>query len=167
MALGLEPSRKNFVSAKKKSPKIKFLHQAWENYKSPIFFDVITAVMVFNHISEVGQAFKKAYSALKKQGELIIVSPDFEYFKRSRHYYKIKIIPIDRNQYTAGTIRDSGLIADIIRTQALYIKSAGSAGFKILEEVEILPTGSFIKKSPWRAKFREQPVARLLRFIKK
>lgn len=158
--LGLEPSKKNFSKARKHFPHINFVKVSLEDFSTEEEdFDSVIAVMSFCHIKDPKAQLDKIRMLLKIGGELIIVIPDFEYFKIPRKNYKIQIKNIDPNQYLAAITRPSGTIVDLVRDNGFYEHIAKNSGYCLMEKVAMYPTTNSLNK--------EKPVNQLLRFVKK
>lgn len=166
-AIGIEPSRKNVSLARRLHPEISMMQETLESFEDTgERFDLITAVMLFPHVDNIDHAFKNMSDVLADEGEVIIVIPDYDYFRGNRHGYAIKVEDIDPDQYVVEITRSSGVIADIVRRSRTYIEAARGAGFECVEEKAMYPTEAQIARSPKYATVKDQPITHLLRFRK-
>lgn len=165
--LGIEPSVKNNELAKKARPEIKMVKTTLENFENHgKQFDTILSVMSISHMNNVGEAFIKINSLMNLNGEFLIITPDFEYFRIPRHDYNIKMEDINSKEYAIAISRPSGTIADIVRKDEVYIRAAQNMGWKLAEQVPMLPTEAYIAKAPKFGKYKDRAICQLFRFIK-
>ena len=129
-------------------------------------FDLIIAVMVFNHIGDLNAAFHKVDQLLKKRGELHVVIPDFDYFKMRRHDYQVSSETINDNAYAVAVQRNFGTIADIVRRPEEYHKAAQSANLSLIESIPMFPTDDLIRSKPSYQALKNQAITHLLRYQK-
>lgn len=164
---GIEPSNKGVSLAREKYPEIGIEQTSFEDFEpKDSEYDVVVSVMVFSHIKNVTEAFQKVRQLLAPGGELIVVIPDFEYFRLQRKDYKITVEAIDEEQYIAEITRPSGTIADIVRTNSYYITRAKEVGFNLVEEVAMKPTEEYLSRSPKFALSKDLAMSQLLRFTR-
>ncbi len=168
-AVGIEPSEKNIAQGAKDHPEITLVKSTLGDYEGAgQSFDVAVAVMSFPHIENIAEAFQKLAALIKRDGELIVIIPDYDYFKLQRHGYAAEVQPIDDDQYAIATTRPSGVLADIVRKTQLYQHAAESAGFELVEAKEMKPTQNQIAQAPQYEAVKDIPLTHLLRFkIKK
>ncbi len=165
--LGIEPSTRNKKFAEKQNPDSLIIETSFENYANEgRTFDVVVSVMTFSHLKDISEAFSKIFSLLKEDGELIIIVPDFKYFKLPRHDYEIEMESLNDKEYVISVKRSSGKIADIVRENSVYENAAALAGFHLSEIVAMFPTPDFISKVPKYSSLRNQPISQILRFKK-
>lgn len=161
---GIEPSQKNVKLSKVRHPKIQISETSLEKYKTDKKFNIVLAVMSFSHISNLKAAFKQISAFLEHNGELIIVVPDYVYFSKQRHNYKVKSVKINANEYAVSVNRKTGILADIVRKNSVYIKIASQFGFLLKEEIPMLPTNKFLKSELKYNSVKHQPLCQLLKF---
>lgn len=165
--VGVEPSSQNFLAAKKINPAAQIVQSSFEDYNSKgQTFDAAAAVMSFSHINDLGKAFSKVNSLLKTNGELIIVVPDYDYFKLPRHDYKIETQELNKDEYVISITRPSGTIADIVRKNSVYTGAASQAGFKLTEQIPMFPTEAYIARAPKFVSHKDKSLTQLLKFQK-
>ncbi len=167
MAEGIEPSKNNCEISKKQYPYAKVNNTDFENFKTGNKYGVIMAIMVMNHIADVGKAFEKIYALLEDRGEFWMIIHDFDYAQTLRFGYKIEKEKINDDEYAMKVDRKGWkIIADIVRKEEVYKKEAQKAGLKLIESVPITPTAELIKKIPHYGTLGNTPTNRLLRFEK-
>lgn len=87
--VGVEPFKEACEYAKNHIPKkiknVSFVNSKIEQYKSKQRFDLITAVTIFEHLSDQKKAFDKIFSLLKKDGIIYITAPN-KYWLFEQHY---------------------------------------------------------------------------------
>jgi len=164
-ACGIEPASKGVELARKMNPDILILQETLEVHETGAAeFDVVLSVMVFSHIADIAGAFKKVRSLLSRNGEAIIIVPDFEYFRLPQKDYVVDIQNIDSHQYVAQLIRPSGTIADIIRTNNVYIEAAQKEGLTLVNSIPMIPTDAYLARAPKFAQSKEYAISQMLRF---
>ena len=164
--MGIEPSKKNFDSAKNLHPKIEILHVNLQNVSLGYEFDVALSVLSLSHIDDLVLAFEKISTLLNSDGELIMVVPDFEYYKTPRFDYKIVVSEIDENSYAISLTSAYGTLADIVRKTAVYTEEAKKHYMEHIETIPMKPTADLLAKMPRFQPFANQPIFNLLRFRK-
>ena len=165
VAIGIEPSEKNIAQGQQDHPGVELVKSSLEAFDNAgQLFDEIVAVMSFPHIADLDAAFKKIRSMLTDGGEVLIVVPDYEYFKTSRHGYGIEIQDIDQDQYAIAVTRESGTLADIVRRLAIYAAAAKAAGLELIEEKAMMPTETQMKRAPKYASVKDKALTHLMRF---
>ena len=162
---GIEPAEKSVQLAKDAHPELSIECSNFEEFDAKgKQYEVVVSVMVFSHIQDTDAAFTKIHEMLSPGGELIIVVPDFAYFRRERKDYVVEISEIDADQYVVQITRPTGTIADIVRTNDYYRKSAEGAGLRLVEEVAMTPTDDYLAKNPQFATSKEFATSQLFRF---
>ncbi|OGG58599.1 hypothetical protein A2765_02660 [Candidatus Kaiserbacteria bacterium RIFCSPHIGHO2_01_FULL_56_24] len=164
-AVGIEPAKNNVAQGLQDHPEVSLVNASLEAFDGMgEHFDRIVAVMSFSHIADIDSAFSKIRSMIDDIGELILLVPDYDYFKIQRHDYQIETQEIDADQYAVSVTRPSGTLADIIRRPSVYINAAEHAGFKLLEEKPMPPTETQMVRAPKYATVKNQALTQLLRF---
>lgn len=165
---GIEPSMKSLILSKNLFPHISVTNVSFEDYQnhSGEKFDVALSIWTVCHMASVDLLFEKTSSLLNQHGELIIIVPDFEYYKLPRSDYKIEIRTIDSNQYVSEITRPGeGVLADIVRKNSVYVEAAQSQGLQLIEEIGMVPTENYIRIAPRYENFKNVPISQLLRFV--
>ncbi len=164
---GIEPSKKNLELAKQEFRSLNIIETTFENFDAANkHFDVITAVMSFSHIKDLDQTLSKVSHLLTPEGELILVVPDFDTFRTPRMNYIVEEERIDDSQYIVSITRPSGTIADIVRTNEVYIEAAKNVGLDLVEEVPMPSTKAHLERVPQYKELEGQALTQLLRFKK-
>lgn len=164
---GIEPSIKNINFSKNKFSKLKINFTDFENFETNKKYDLIIAVMVFNHLKHIDGVFKKIKQILKKSGNVQIIIPDYEYFKTPRFDYHIEKEKITLNEVAVQITRDDGsIIADVLRKTSVYVKAAKKAGLHLTNSTPLYPTKQLLQKEPKYKDFQETPHSHLLIFKK-
>jgi len=163
---GIDPSHLNIEFAKKNFPKIKVSHISLEKFKSSRKYDLIISVMVLNHIKDIDLAFRKMSRFLKKDGEIQIIVPDYQYAKRPRFNYKLVIEKINGHEYAVETARENGEITDIIRDNIFYKEAGSKTKLSLVKFMPLFPTKDLIMVLPKYEKFKDVAISQLLCFRK-
>lgn len=166
--VGIEPSAHNRELSKARYPKLVILPHSWETFpEDPNSYDLITAVLSLNHIDDIGEFFRKAHVMLSPGGHVMVVVPDFDYWRMPRRQYDIKVQEIDDDRYAAAVTRPSGVIADVVRRPQIYHAASGKAGFRLIEDADMPPAEAYLKLAPAYADAKGKAITRLLVFNKK
>jgi 2-polyprenyl-3-methyl-5-hydroxy-6-metoxy-1,4-benzoquinol methylase len=164
---GIEPSKNNYLTSQKQHPSLTVHNTDLENFETKKQYNIITGIMVFNHIADINKAFEKIYALLEDKGEIWIIIHEFYYAQTPRFGYEIEKEKINDDEYALKVDRKSWkIIADVVRKEEVYIKAAQKAGLRLIETAPITPTSDLIKKIPQYAILKNTPTNRLLRFQK-
>lgn len=136
-AIGIEPSSNNLRIARKLFPNRRFVSSSFEDFHSKERFDIITAVMVLEHIKDLGMAFKKVKFLLNEKGKLYIFVGDLDYWKKPKFDYEIKTEKVNKNETVVAITREWGFVVDILRSPDYYVKMAESAGLKLVRHIPL------------------------------
>lgn len=141
--LGIEPASAHFNQAKSLNSEIDIKKETLESFDSKEKFECIICIMIFSHILDVNQAFKKLSDLLVSGGRLIIVLSAFHegrsrFERRGRMY---DVYEIDEEQYVDKSVTGGYGIADINRKPFYYIKFAKENGFLLLKQGQIADSG--------------------------
>ncbi len=162
--VGFDPGAGNVATAKKHFSGLNIQQADLEHFSTDQQYDLIFATMVFVHIADVTAAFKKITSWMKPSGELQMIVPDFEYFKKSRPLQDAKYEEVSPDEYVGQITREQGIISDIIRTNSYYQHAAEAAGLIMVEEIPLKPTEDLMASRPRYALFKDAVIAQLMRF---
>jgi len=162
--LGVEPSRKNVEATKVLYPDIDVLNENFMAINMDRKFDFITAVMVMTNLPDVKSAFKKFKTLMNNKAKLLVVVPDYDYFKTPRHDYGLDVEVINSKEYVIETKRPNAVLTDIVRMNEVYIEAAELEGLMFIESIAMLPTTQFTEQLPQYSGFKAQPIMHLLRF---
>lgn len=163
---GVEPSKQNCMLAEKYFPGLNMVNSGFEDFHTIEKFDIIAAVAVFGHIDDLSATFKKISAMLNKSGEVILTTPDFDYFAVPHHGHQKEMEAVDEEEYITLVTRPMGPIADIARSTHKMIAAARLAGLHLIEEVPMPPTEELMTELPKYRSSEGQPMWRLLRFQK-
>lgn len=163
---GIEPSEKNLDYAQAHFKNIEFVWSDLLSFESIHTYDLVSAVMVLMNIESMDTAFRQLSKLTKTAGELLIVVPDYDYFKMPRNGYEIEIEHINEDEYVERTKRPQFTVSDIIRKNGVYKVAALSTGFKLIDEIPLLPTDNFRKDLLQYDEFKGKPIMHLMRFKK-
>jgi SAM-dependent methyltransferase len=164
--LGVDPSKKNYELGLKMFPNIKLNNVVFEKFNSQEKYDIAIALLSLVNICDVKSAFEKTNNLLNPSGELIIIVPDYDYYKKSRFGYKISLETINQEEYVAMVERPEITTVSIVRTSNKYISLAKQSGFTFIEDKPLPPTELLMQRMPRYRGANGVPIARLLRFRK-
>ncbi len=165
--VGFDPSENNIATAKAKYPSHNFEISTLEEYPTIKKFDVAISIMVFEHIGDVRNAFKKVNSLLKDNGQFYLVSGDKEYSIKPRMNYELEVHDVDENTVVAKTKRAFGVLYDIFRSPDFYISLAEEEGLVLEKHVYIEPNDEIIEMIPRYADYKGITTGHLFIFRKK
>lgn len=162
--IGIEPSKRNIQVARKKFPTLVIVQSTLQEciFKKP--FDILTCIMVLNHISDVGQAFAKIKSLVKSTGRAYVITEDFNYFKTPRHGYEFRVEKRSKDELVIAVKRRYGLVADVIRPVSFYKDAAQKAKLKLATHIKMKFTKELIAVEPRYRVSRGKVVNHLLIF---
>ncbi len=140
---GLEPSSGHFQNAKEANPGSKIFNTTFDGFNEVGSYDCVIAIMVFSHIKEVSDAFRKIHSLLNAGGVFIMINSTFhegkERLERNGRTYAVEVI--DDDQYVDKAIVGAYGIADINRRSEYYIAQAGECGLSLFKHATIADEG--------------------------
>jgi len=164
---GLEPSVKNIQASKHFSPDIEVYGGTLAEVDTRELFDAAISVMVFEHIPDLTEAFKKVCAFLKPGGKFYLIAADKSYAVTPRFDYKLEIVDIGDGEVVVKTIRPLGALYDVLRPTDSYVKTAEIQGLVLEKKIEIKPTQTLMELSPKYLDFLEIPMSHLFVFRKK
>ncbi|MDB4939808.1 MAG: hypothetical protein JWO40_233 [Candidatus Doudnabacteria bacterium] len=166
-AIGVEPSTHNVALSKKLNPDIEVFETSFEEYQIiKNSADIALGILSFSHIKNLQEVLVKIEDILSVNGELFLIVPDFIHFKKPRRKYKIEFEDLSAEEYVVSITRPSGTIADIVRTNSIYVEAAKKAGLDLVEVIPMLPTEKFMTQYSDLREFEGHPIMQLLRFRK-
>jgi len=164
---GVEPSKRIFTLSKKTYPEIKIHNCDFESFSTNKTYDIIISVMVFCHMKNLRNVFKKIHDILKPNGELQIVIPDYKYFHKNRVGNKaVSFKQLNAGEYFLEKTGSHGTISNIVRKVEVYKKTASSANLELIEDIPMNPTKSLMISEPKYREFEKDAITHLLRFRK-
>jgi hypothetical protein len=122
--------------------------------------------MVFEHIADLGFAFKKIRKLLSAGGRFYLIVGDKEYFSAPRFNYTISVENIDESSAAVRTTSPMGTLYDVVRTPDLYIEYANKNGLSLKRHIELKPTENLLKAEPKFAEHAGRTIAHLFVFEK-
>lgn len=163
---GIEPSKNNVEVSNKLHPDIFVSEGSLESVSIDKKFDVVTSVMVFEHILDINRAFEKINQFLKPKGSFYLIVGDKKYNLTQRFDYELDVVELDNDTSVAKTVRPVGVLYDILRSLQSYINAGNNNGFSVEKHVELKPTEAFIQADPKYGQFKDIPICHLLIFSK-
>lgn len=163
--VGIEPSGKNIEAAMAHYPDLDFRKIAFEDFTSKPF-DLITALMVFEHFVNLKEAFLKAKTLLKQTGRMLVITGDLDRFSMSRYGIEVDVQYIREGEVATRTDygERAGVLYDIFRTPERFKEDAGEAGLELtMHEPYVVPKWVLDEK-PHYELFEGKPLFQLLGF---
>ena len=163
---GIESSRKNVKASSVLYPNVSVICADFMTTKFDSQFDFITVVMVLTNIFDLEVVFRKLRSLMRDEAKLVVIVPDYEYFKTPRHGYELDIAEINSQEYVIETTRPNSVLTDIVRKNDVYVVVAKASGLELIDSIPMIPTEAFSSQLVQYSEFRDQPIMHLLRFTK-
>jgi len=166
ITLGIDPSGKNIKAAQEQHPDLHFQQSSLQDVNTEQLFDMVSAVMVMEHMPDATTALVRVRSLLNPDGALLLITGDFDKFTRPRFQYTVDTEEIAPGEIATRTDygERAGVIYDINRTKEVYIEAARKAGL-ILENQEGIPAPQWlIEEQPKYAEYLGQPLFQLYKF---
>lgn len=160
---GIEPSKANFQISRKLFPDIEVINEGLMEAKLEGEFDTAFAIMVFEHLSDILNAYTKVRSLLKDGGLFYVIFQDLDYLRDPRHSN-----PVDFEEGEDGTIavrvqsQRFGTVYDLLRTPDYHIKVAQQAGFSIEKHIPLFPSEQLCQKVPKYSNLKDRAFRQLL-----
>jgi len=126
---GIDPSKINIKIARSKHPELEFRCENFKSFCARRKYDTIYSIMVLSHIWDLEAFFKKCFALLNNNGHLVVIVPDFEFFKNPRKGQDTKLVFFE-DSYSVCVSRDGNLLSQIVRRDEVYQSTAMQAGFK-------------------------------------
>lgn len=131
-AISIEPSSNNVKLAKQYYPHVLTIQGTAEGFESEDKFDVVIAIMSFSHVNNIDKALTNIAHVMKKATKLLLIIPDYDYYKTNRSGREVIVEKVSENQYVAMVKRPHGSIADIVRKQSVYQNVASKHGLRLI-----------------------------------
>jgi 2-polyprenyl-3-methyl-5-hydroxy-6-metoxy-1,4-benzoquinol methylase len=166
--IGIDPSVKNIQAAKEQHPGIRFEQSDLQSYHAPRGFDLITAVMVFEHFSSLAESFAAVRVLLKEKGRLLMIAGDFDKFTHARHGYSVETQEIVPGEVATRTDYGDrvGVVCDINRTTDRFISEAEKAGLQLGTHEPIMAPEWLIQEQSKYEAYRHKPTFQLFEFVR-
>lgn len=163
---GIEPSSKSVAISKEKYPDVTVFEGTLAEANFSLEFDVGIIVMVFEHIENLGGAFRKISSLIKPGGMFFTIVADKTTFTTPRHDYEITAEELNGEAAVLRTRRPSGYgtTYDIVRPIEHFVETAQTNGFQLERHTPMLPTEELIQQAPKYKLFKDRPLTHLLVF---
>lgn len=167
--IGIEPSVSNIQMGNKLYPEITLIESTLEQYQPDQTFKTIISIMAVPHIADLEIAFSRIAQLLDERGHVYLIAPDYAYFKQKRYDYTIEIEERSPDEYVVLVTRpgDTGIMADIVRSNNMYINAAKKAGLYCEISDGLLPDEILIQQRPKYKEFAQDPICQLFIFSKK
>jgi len=159
---GIEPSVHNVEVSKKLYPDVEIFTGTLQEAPETEKYQAAASVMVFEHISNLPEAFAKISKILATDGRLYLVVADRNYSLTPRFDYDMVIANNEDGSAVVKTTRPLGVIYDILRPLEDYIAAAGQQGFILEKSVPLLPNKVLISKESKYQEFSDHAIAHLL-----
>lgn len=163
---GIEPSWKNVEASGVLYPHAHVTRADFMATQLDELFDFITVVMVLPNLLDLEAVFGKLKSLMRENAKLIVVVPDYDYFKTPRHGYGLEMAAMNSEEYVIEITRPTVVLTDIVRKNEVYIAAAEKAGLHCVDSIPMVPSGSFTEQLPQYSEFQNQPIMHLLRFTR-
>jgi cyclopropane fatty-acyl-phospholipid synthase-like methyltransferase len=164
LAIGIEPSIRNYKTSQQLYPSTTTVNTTFENYSSNTQFDYITGLLSVIHIMDLRTAFAKMKALLTKNGRVILIVSDYDYWKRPRYDYQVEIEDINDDEFVSRTTRSFGTLTSIVRKVKKYEELAQKARLALEKHVSMIPTPELIEKEPKYQAMQDSPIMHLLIF---
>lgn len=165
-AIGVEPSMSNFQSSQKLYPNTTTINTSFEKYSDDTKFDYITGLLSVIHIIDLGTAFIKMNNLLSKDGKILLIVSDYNYWKQPRYDYKVEIEDINPDEFVTRTTRSFGPLTSIVRKPHVYTELAQQAGLVLDSHIPMIPTKKLIKQEQKYGSMQNSPIMHLFLFKK-
>lgn len=167
-AVGIDPSARNIQAARNQHPDVTFEQSDLQTFKDVKGFDLITAVMVFEHLRSAPDGFAQLATLLRDRGQLLLVAGDFEKFTHPRHGYTVETEELAPGEVATRTDygERAGVIYDINRTTEMLERSADDY-FTLEEHQPIAAPEWLVQEQPRYALHNGTPLFQLLKFAVK
>jgi 2-polyprenyl-3-methyl-5-hydroxy-6-metoxy-1,4-benzoquinol methylase len=164
--VGMDPCRNSIAFAQEHYPDAEVHCARFEDFRTTETFDLAVCILATEHLDDLGKAFHRCRTLLRKDGTLLIVTGDFEATLRPRFDYQLVIEREGADEAVAKIIRPSDPVSttDIVRTTKRFKQVAADAGFVLQQEMPMPATASYIAVRPKYEFYRDKAVFQLLLF---
>ena len=133
-------------------------------YETNHTFDVITAIMVFEHIYDLQAAFRKLKDFSHEDTELLVIMADKERFLTPREDYEIDAQPVDDDTVVIRALRRYGVLHDIVRSVDTMTGAAREHDFNLVLHEPLAPDKKLQEAVSRYRGWGDQPICHLLQF---
>lgn len=128
-AVGIDPSVRNTEMSLDQHPTLDIRNISLQDFPEEAQFDLITAVMVLEHMPDLYQTFVKLRKLATQIGRIVAVVADANYFLKARGGYTIRKENFDQVTVATEITRPHmGTVCEIIRPLQHYTDAATRAG---------------------------------------
>jgi 2-polyprenyl-3-methyl-5-hydroxy-6-metoxy-1,4-benzoquinol methylase len=162
-AIGIDPSKNNINKGKKLYPNCNLINNDLESFCIDCneTFNNAFSIMSFIHFINLDKAF--SYTSKICKNNFILITPDYEHFKRRRD--NVKIVGLNNKEYVIEIKRPNGTVVDIVRKNSCYIESAKK--FNLTEHINMKPNEELINSYPKYERYKDQNILHMFIFEKK
>jgi SAM-dependent methyltransferase len=163
---GIDPSEKNHSAAVNSYPELDFRNTSLEEFETTEGFEIIAAVMVFEHLQNLRKTFDKIKPLLSRNGRLITVTGDFDTFTNSREGVSVEVQELAPGKVATRTDYGdrAGVIYDIFRTPERFVREANHSGLNVISH-KPFPIPEWLKAEVPRYKdFGDKPIFQIFGF---
>ena len=164
--VGVEPSERNTTLSKQLHPDVVVHQTTLQDAQLDQWFDIAVAILVFEHIHDLAEAFQKVNTLLAPNGIFALMTLDKEYAETQRFGYTMEVEKLNDASSVVCTERSDGQLCDIVRTSQMYIDAAQKSGFCLQEDVPMIPRQSFLEACPKYLPFADTVMHHLYIFQK-
>ncbi len=161
---GVEPSEKNSAASRQVHPEVDVYTGTFADFQSESHFDIVLAIMVFEHLPDLPVTFSKIQGLLKSGGKIYLVVGDYECQTRQETYAKFEKVDLGDGVSVVATKRPFGVLHNIVRPLQNYCRAGEEAGLTLIDKIVMPPTEQLLEKSPSYAAFKNKPICHLLIF---
>ncbi len=163
---GVEPSKKNAAVSREAHPDVPVFEGPFEAFSAREHFDRMVAVMVFEHIKNLDEAFSRIHRSLKPGGRFLLIIGDPECQTNPALYEKIDIEELGEGARAVRTVRPFGVLVNIVRPLEAIREAARRNGLEPAASTPLQPTPELFASHPNLAALGGKPLCHLLAFAR-
>lgn len=163
---GIEPSKKNAAVSLEEHPDVPVFAGPFEAFSARQHFDRVVAVMVFEHIENLGDAFSRIHRLLKPGGGFFLIVGDPECQTHPALYEKIDIEELGGGARAVRTVRPFGVLVNIVRPLDSIREAAARNGLKPAASTPLASTPELMARHPNLQALGGKPLCHLLAFAR-
>jgi SAM-dependent methyltransferase len=163
---GIEPSEKNYAVAKANYPDLDFRNISLEDFETSEGFEIVAAVMVFEHLQNLRKSFDKIKPLMSRNGRLFTVTGDFDAFTSPRDGVKVEVEELAPGKVATRTDYGgrAGILYDIFRTPERFVREANHSGLNVVSH-KPFPIPDWLKAEvPRYETFGDKPIFQIFGF---
>ena len=160
----IDPSVKNIKAATSQFRDVRFVKSSLQDFRTDHNYDLITAVMVFEHLPKLEESLSQIKGLLNAGGRLLTIIGDFDKFTQPRHGYTVDTEEISHDEVATRTDygERSGVMYDINRTIPRFTCEADKAGFLVSEHEPMPAPDWLVDEVPRYSVHNGEPLFHLL-----